>query len=314
MFKSAVKKVVPKPLFEWVYVQQQRSRTRREFRKDSRGYLANATSADRVFTVMSQSHIETQTNKDYHRVEKALTLGSPKRPFGAGLGKRLDTLIPLLESNSDLVDTAKSAKAALTRWNQYGEIDDAVSPLPPVYEPMPRDVLSAFFQSRHSVRHFDDTKEVPREVLMFAAELAGRSPSVCNRQAWRVRFATESATKANLLRHQSGNRGFGHIPVVALVTVDVRRFAGPGERNQAWIDAGLFSMSLVLALHGVGVSSCMLNMSVRNSTADALKSEFGIPPHELIVMQIALGYAAEGHRVARSPRRPVSEVALFLDE
>lgn len=313
MIKTAIKKVAPKPLLEWAFIQRQRNRTRREFREDLRGYLSNAAAADGVFVVMSESHAETQANKDYHRVEKALTLGAPKRPFGASLGKRLDTLIPLLESDSDLEIAARSAKAALNRWNEEGTIDDVVSPLPEAYEPLPRDVVASFFRSRHSVRHFDAQREVPRDVLTLAAELAGRSPSVCNRQAWRVRFATDDPTKSRLLKYQSGNRGFGHVPVVALVTVDVRRFSGPGERNQAWIDAGLFSMSLVLALHGLGVSSCMLNMSVRNATADALRAEFAIPSHELVVMQIALGYAAPGHRVARSPRRAVSDVAMFLD-
>ncbi len=108
---------------------------------------------------------------------------------------------------------------------------------------------------------------------------------------------------------QNGNSGFGSaVPTVALVTVDTQLFAGPGERNQGWIDGGLFSMSFVWALHGLGLDSCMLNLSLRNGRSDALRRTLDIPDYELPIMMIAIGYARPGHRVARSPRRPIDEI------
>ncbi|MDF2561856.1 MAG: hypothetical protein K0R99_3302 [Microbacterium sp.] len=293
-----------------------RIRAHREFRADQRRYLRFTAPEERILSSPSTDKaVETQATKDYHRVEKALALNSVKRPFGDALGRRLDAVLPLLQQDTDLYAHTASARRALDLWNNDGVVDDEVSP--PSGDgtfTMPRADLQEFFTTRHSVRNFDASRTVSRDLLEEAIDLASRTPSVCNRQSWRVYLATEPETTQRLLTHQNGNSGFGGVPVVALITSDARLFAGVGERNQGWIDGGLFAMSFVWALHGLGLSSCMLNMSVRNDRADALRAAFGIPDHELIVMQIAIGYPAPGHRIARSPRRPRSEIAVFLDE
>src|SRR3546814_8739546 len=61
---------------------------------------------------------------------------------------------------------------------------------------------------------------------------------------------------------QNGNRGFGHeIPCLLILCTDLSAFDTAGERYQHWIDGGMFSMSLVWALHALGYSSCCLNWS-----------------------------------------------------
>lgn len=292
-----------------------RVRAHREFREDRRRYLRFTAPEERILRIRaSERAVETQATKDYHRVEKALALGGVKRPFGDALGRRLDEVLPLLDADSELYAHTSSARRALDLWNDDGVVDDEISPVADDKSfAVRREDLEAFFSSRHSVRNFDSSRVVSRDVLEQAVDLAGRSPSVCNRQSWRVYLATKPDTTRRLLKHQNGNAGFGDVPVVALITADARLFAGVGERNQGWIDGGLFAMSFVWALHGLGLSSCMLNMSLRNERVDALRVDFGIPDHELVVMQVAIGYPAPKHRVARSPRRPRSEVATFLD-
>ena len=108
------------------------------------------------------------------------------------------------------------------------------------------------------------------------------------------------------LRYQNGNSGFGHeIPCLLVVTADLRAFVGSGERNQHWIDGGMFSMSLVLAFHSIGLSTCCLNWS--KGPADDLKFRIatGISKHHSIVMLIAVGYPRENIKVCASSRRPV---------
>lgn len=291
-------------------------RAHREYRADRRRYLRFTAPEERILSVPTTDRaVETQATKDYHRVEKALALKGVKRPFGDALGRRLDTVLPLLDTDSELYAHTASARRALDRWNSDGVVDDEVSPVQNnATFTMPRQDLRALFSSRHSVRNFDSSRAVPRELLEEAVDLASRTPSVCNRQSWRTYFATTPETTRGLLQYQNGNSGFGDVPVVALITADARLFAGVGERNQGWIDGGLFAMSFVWALHGLGLSSCMLNMSVRNERADALRAAFGIPDHELVIMQVAIGYPAPEYRVARSPRRPRTEIAVFLDD
>lgn len=282
--------------------------------RDWQRYSRHSAFEEKIFlSHMTQKAIEAQVTKDYHRVEKGLALGSPKRPFGLAVARRLDALIPELEPGTQLAKNAQSSRAALQRWNDNGLVDDTVSPVPPASIDVDLRCLTALFESRHSVRHFDGSKPVSKDVLNHAAELAMATPSVCNRQPWRVRFALNSETKQVLRDHQNGNAGFGEIPVIALITVDTRLFSGPGERNQAWIDGGLYAMSLNWALHGLGLASCMLNMSVNNVVTDSLRSALDIPDHELIIMQMAIGVADEKHRVARSPRRVNSEVVSYFE-
>ncbi|WP_178360979.1 nitroreductase family protein [Mycolicibacterium hippocampi] len=211
----------------------------------------------------------------------------------------------------DVIALAESAQRALQRWNSDGVISDEIAPVAKHHEHKIDDV-DGFFRSRRSVRDFDSA-QVPDETLTRAVALALQSPSVCNRQAWRVRFFRGDDV-SRILAHQNGNSGFRYvIPVVGLITVDTRMFSAAGERNQPWIEGGIFSMSLVWALHALRVDSCMLNMSVRNKQASAVRKEFGIPDNELIIMMIAIGYARPGHRIARSPRRQTNEVIVSRD-
>ncbi|GAA4741716.1 hypothetical protein GCM10023328_23660 [Modestobacter marinus] len=119
----------------------------------------------------------------------------------------------------------------------------------------------------------------------------------------------DPARIARLAGLQNGNAGFrDQIPCLLVVTVDAKLFAGAGERNQRWVDGGLYAMSLVWALHAQGVASCMLNWSVGHAQSRRLRGAAGIPDHLDVVTLVAAGHPRDGLRVARSPRRPVDEV------
>jgi nitroreductase len=311
--KSLIKRLLPARVRRLLSSWKHREEFRREFRVDRQRYARNCAPNDGQATLqLTGRNLEAQLTKDYHRVEKGLALREPKSPFGAEVLNRLEMLIPVAEASGTgkpFVAYSKTAQTALAAWNEGGTIDPIVSS---VRNPVDRGMndIDAFFQTRSSVRDFSPTL-VDDSVLNHAVELAINTPSVCNRQSWHVRFFQDKATVGRALSFQNGNRGFADsIPVLALVTVDSRLFAGVGERNQGWIEGGLFSMSLVWALHGLGVDSCMLNMSLTNDRIDGLREEFNIPNHELVVMMIAVGYGSEGHRVARSPHREVGQVKL----
>ncbi|WP_354002502.1 nitroreductase family protein [Agromyces larvae] len=247
----------------------------------------------------------------YHSVEKALSLRSPRRPFGASVDARLSRYLPEARARAPqaaYVQSAAAAQEALHDWNVGNALDDGVAPSPTHLAAEARlDDPFAFFTTRHSVRNFQGS--IPSdEILNTAITLATRSPSVCNRQPWLVRFYSGEA-KRGILRYQDGNRGFGdEIPKVALVSVDLGYFVGLGERNQAWIEGGIFSSTLVWALHALGVDTCMLNLSLRNGRAQKLRAAAGMRPSEVPITMIAIGYASTGARVARSVRRQETEI------
>lgn len=281
-----------------------------EFRTDARRYGRFADIRESASPLRSPIHLEAQLTRDYHRVEKGLALAGPKRPFGQDVMERLDALIPIAKgANPDatFVHAAESARGALVAWNSGGGVDEEVAP---VVEPSDRGIdVDRFFSTRHSVRDFAP-EAVSTDEIRRAVELAALSPSVCNRQPWKLRqFFGEQV--ARVLAHQNGSRGFAHcIPALLLVSVDLGNFAGAGERNQAWIEGGIFSASLAWALHGIGLNSCMLNLSLTTALADALRVEVGMPGSEVPIMMIAVGHGRVGHRVARSPRRRSSEIIV----
>ena len=283
---------------------------RSEFRADRRRYAEYCLPGEVSRSLVPPKNLEAQLIKDYHRIEKGLALPQPKRPFGVAVAERLEGNLAVIEPVDTLkvVGHAVSAQRALTDWNANGTISDEIAP---ISKASPRAIadVDGFFKSRHSVRDFE-SRDVPEELLTWAVSLALQSPSVCNRQAWLIRFFSGDEVR-KVLSYQNGNNGFSHvIPVVGLVTVDAQLFSGAGERNQPWIEGGIFSMSFVWALHALGLDSCMLNMSVGNQMAASLRVHANIPDSELIIMMIAIGYARLDHRVARSPRRAVHEVIV----
>jgi nitroreductase len=294
-----------------------------EFYRDMVEFRESATPTERTGTFPADAvQVECLLTKDYHRVEKGLSLATPKRPFGNLLEKRLSRSLAnasatgLTGPGADANRYASDALQALRQWNETGVVDDTVSPTNLRQDvSIPPDVLESFFAGRASVRNFARGSKVSIDEIEKAVELAQNTPSVCNRQAARVHVVMAHNDVQLVLAEQNGNSGFrDSVPHVAIVTVDRRLFSGPEERNQRWIDGGLYAMSFVWALHGLGIGSCMLNWSVLHEKSATLRDVVGIDANEDIICLIAFGYPNDGLRRARSPRRPSSSVLRFVPE
>lgn len=309
-----LRKIAPKSVLRFLKEQKFKREDRLEFRMDRRLYVEFSTPDEsRGKGSPAGGNLEAQLTKDYHRVEKGLSFPEPRRPFGADVGRRLAALAPLA-SESRYGVFASEALIALNSWNEGGSRDTTLVSRMRDRPVLDEDDLAQFFSSRHSVRTFDPARTVSREELRRALEIALTSPSVCNRQSGRVRFFHDPSTVRSLLSLQNGNAGFrDQIPAVAIITVDRRLFTGITERNQRWIDGGLFAMTLVWGLHAAGVASCMLNWSVNNKRTDQLRAAAQIPRSEDVICMIAIGHAAEEALVARSPRRSAEEVSNLSD-
>lgn len=168
--------------------------------------------------------------------------------------------------------------------------------------------LEEFFLSRHSVREFEQ-KEVPLDLLMQAVRLAQCAPSACNRQSGRVWVVSRPERVRGVLEIQGGAEGFvEQVPAVLVVTSDLACWQSVGEWYQAWIDGGLFAMTLVWSLHSLGLATCMLNWSKRKEVDLALRRYLGIPEQELVIVLVAAGFPPPKFRVAASPRLPLTRI------
>ena len=132
------------------------------------------------------------------------------------------------------------------------------------------------------------------------------SPRVCNRGATRVYAIYDAQHRERALAHQNGNAGFGHTAgAVLIITTNMSAYTDFGERNQAWIDGGLFAMTLTYALHAQALGTCFLNWSALPGQDKAMRRELGIPAEEAVITFMAVGKLPQVFTVAASPREPL---------
>jgi nitroreductase len=164
-----------------------------------------------------------------------------------------------------------------------------------------------FFNSRYSVRHYSGTS-VPTDEIVDAVSIAQKAPSACNRQSCRVYIIKDQELKKNVLSLHKGNRGFGDTADSVLIVTSESSYFSLLERNQTYIDGGIFAMALLSALHYKGIAACPLAWSVEKRRDRALKKLCIIPYSERVVLLITLGNYPDTFQVAKSARRSVSDI------
>jgi nitroreductase len=170
--------------------------------------------------------------------------------------------------------------------------------------------LSEFFGARSSVRQFSE-KIVPVSEIEKAIRMAQKTPSSCNRQSARVRLLNKNSDVQDALKIQNGAQGFaGAVTTVLVVTSDLSCFQSAGERYQCWIDGGMFAMSIIYALHSLGLVSCCLNWSKKKDVDVRFKRRFSIPHSESIIVLVAVGYPPDEFKIAESSRKKLERVLI----
>ena len=169
-----------------------------------------------------------------------------------------------------------------------------------------------FFFTRYSLREYSE-EPVSDEIISRAIKLAMKTPSACNRQPWHVYQISEREKIDIALSFQSGNRGFGHkVPMLLLITMDLKAFVPAQERYQHWIDGGMFSMSIIYALPSLGLSSCCLNWSKLGGEDLKLRRALNLDSEHTVMMMLAVGHPDDDNNLCVSPRRPLNEVITKL--
>lgn len=164
-------------------------------------------------------------------------------------------------------------------------------------------------RDRVSVREFSG-EPVDHDSVSRAIDMALKTPSVCNRQGWRVHWIEDRTVMAEVLKEQ---RGFGYhqLPEVLLcITVSTATFVSPVERNQAFVDGGLFSMSVLYGLEHEGLAAVPLNACLYSRAQRIIRRVVPIPDAEVIVMFIAVGSFPDTSKVPASTRRPLASVVV----
>jgi nitroreductase len=270
-----------------------------------------------------------------HVIEKGMSLPSPRLGYGQQMLKSLIDLSKKYESNGYDLSAFPyvNAKAVLGAYYDYhvemkhdlGEIGQEIRELSKDastdagcmafsnddYRRLAQGDFRSCAQSRYSIRAFS-REPVPESKVTEALEIARKTPSVCNRQSWHTYWVRSKDAKQYLGELQNGHRGFGdQVDSFLVITTDLHSFFGVGERNQSFVDGGLYAMSLLYALHYVGVGACPLNWCMPANVDKKLRARIDIPLNENIVLVIAIGALPEKIRAAQSVRKSVADTLLI---
>ncbi|MCJ0902131.1 nitroreductase family protein [Rhodococcus sp. ARC_M6] len=286
--------------------------------------------------------LEAEITMDYHRVEKGLSLPLPKPWFGREVVSRLVSNTRSYVSGDEYdVAIAAAAVGALLTYGRTFERDpiDWWTSLSGVVSEMEAQLSSAeahyggiktnldprslnsqnpwsfeqLAENRSSIRNFS-SELVDSGAIERAVVIAQKTPSVCNRQSSRVRIYPRGEIADSILALQNGNRGFGHTAShILVVTSDLTAFVSAGERNQPFVDGGMFAMSIVYALQDQGVSTCCLNWSTTSVHDAKIRRLVSIEDGEAVIMMIAVGFAVPDAKATISQKRPLNRVILSSD-
>ncbi len=260
-----------------------------------------------------------QLRRNIHRLEKGLIM-KPRRPvFGeafiletvqafnrsratAGFsaeelkwaGDVLDEYFSVVEGTAVIEEARRSFDRATDV--QYGS--DEASPIsnkpyPRADSPAPAisfDDLHLLYVRRRSVRWYLQ-KPVPLALIDKAVNSAALAPSACNRQPFRFIVSTEAKSATRIAECAGGTAGFAQqLPAIIVVVGDLSAYPLERDRHLIYIDGALASMQLMLAAETLGLSTCPINWPDVDSAEKRIRDLLELPPHERVVMLIAIGY------------------------
>ncbi|MDD2493741.1 MAG: nitroreductase family protein [Tissierellia bacterium] len=168
-----------------------------------------------------------------------------------------------------------------------------------------------FSISRKSVRNFTGER-IEVETIREVIELANHAPSVCNRQPVNVHLVDNKPLIDKILDIQGGLKGYSdQLSQIILVTSDRNYYYTLGERNQFYIDGGIYLMNLLYALHFYGIGTCPAHWGLPFQADEKVRELVNLKDSEQIICLIAIGVPQEDFPTTLSLRRP-SEENLFI--
>lgn len=209
------------------------------------------------------------------------------------------------------VDLLSQVKALTSKYSDL--INPELTGLKIVTEPsaFDEDEIKAFFNSRNSVRYFSD-QPITKEEIQRASQFASCTPTACNRQTSKVYAFRDRTSIQRILDNQLGDQGWCKNADTLFVITGNQTYFGDGyERNQVYIDGGLFAMNFDYGLHLQHIGSCF-KMFVRDHTREKeFRKLCGIPGNEIPIVLILAGHYQK--ESIRSPKSHRFEVPTYID-
>ena len=173
--------------------------------------------------------------------------------------------------------------------------------------------FETFSNSRHSIRQFNE-QLVPTKLIMEVVKIAKNAPSVCNRQSVTIRMINSKVISQKILKIQSGMNATAHTASqLLIVSSNINAFVSEVERNQMYIDGGIFLQNLLYALHHKKIAACCLNWSKHFFYDIKIRRVIPISYAEKIIALVAFGYPPTLVKGTFSERKKVFEIIEVIE-
>lgn len=316
-----------------------KAKIRQGFKYDCKNYIKYNYNNP---SIKSKNALEAKILRQTHVIEKGMSLSNPRAKFGVEKAKTLLLYIDEFVEYGFSIQNSTAVRNSIGVLFSYVDFhrkrgfvpEEIVSQLNKYEKYLSGDVegfgiietdlesitkqahseFPDFFSSRHSVRQFSD-KSVDVEDIKKSVALAMRAPSACNRQSYKAYFYKAEDTNKKLGELIAGNTGFDdEVKNYIVVTGDISAFYDSFERNQMYVDGGIFALALVQALHYNGIASCILQNGEFIERDKQFREICGnIPDNEKIILFIAVGYYKDKFAYAASHRKALDEMLIIAD-
>lgn len=291
-------------------------------------------------TLSNKSKMEGLISISYHAIEKGLSLPEPRVGFGEG---RIINTIELLNQYINKYGVTEFIYRPIVAIKQYfnfnhfhnyynEKIERSFNLLINKFnidisnkdfggiikyskeenkKEIPAKFLN-FVKSRHSIRNFNSFP-VSKNSILKAIEIAQYTPSSCNRQPWKVYVFLNEEMRKKILNFQGGNKGFTNtINVALLITSNLNNYY-INEIHQAYIDGGLYAMSLIYAFHSQNLGIIPLTTSFKRNKINELQKMFNISRNEIPIMLLGVGHLKDEFFVTCSKRNEVGDNTIIVN-
>ncbi len=297
-----------------------------QFRREHQSVLQGRVKYQASLNAIKQSSVLLRRNT--HRLEKGLIMQPRRDVFAeAYILETIECFSQCVSSQSICSDELKWAQDVLVKYfdivGSSSVIDlaraqflqcklkDFAANEPSLpYEHQERVVsgitqqeLMLLFKQRRSVRWYEQ-KPVSAALIEQAVDMAAQAPSACNRQPFQFYSITDMDKASEIAAIAMGTTGFSdNIPALLVVVGDLSSYPAERDRHVIYIDGGLASMQLMLALETMGLSSCPINWPDVEICERKIAKKLALPKHLRPLMLISIGYGQSSGQIPFSQKK-----------
>lgn len=289
-----------------------------------------------VFKVDTFEKIESKIILDYHGIEKGFLHKDIRGRFAKIRVESLLKNLKIIDDYQRKSSQIEVSKAVLTRYYDYHlekdiNIEDYfpnsayiklldVEQVSPVITKSSKEYFENihldfkdFSQGRRSVRSFKSDL-IDNSLITDVIELSKLAPSVCNRQSVSVHYVKNYNKVQEILKIQGGLTGYSEkINQLMIVSSDRNYFYTVGERNQFYIDGGIYLMNLLYSLHYHGIAACCANWGKEISADLSIEKILNLKKSQKVICVVVIGYAEDDVKYTLSKRRNASEILTIIN-